>query len=80
MEAKRKTLGGLSLNQLNSRASLASQKLAGKLGKLSLGGRPSIVGKAPVNPSNASSRLAVPTGSGARRWVNPQEGLHKLLL
>ena len=67
MEAKRKTLGGLTLNQLNSRASLASQKLVGKLGKLSLGGRPSIAGAKGSANSNASSRLAVPTGSGARR-------------
>ena len=71
MESKRKTLGGLSLNQLNSRASLAPARLNkdGKHIKVSLGGRPSLAGsKGFVNPGNGSSRLNIPAGIAPRRY------------
>jgi hypothetical protein len=71
MDNKRKTLAGLTLNQVNSRASLAPGRLnkEGKLKNLSLGGRPSVIGtKGSIAGLNASSRLAVPAGAVPRRY------------
>ena len=68
--SKRKTLAGLTLNQVANRASLAPGRLNkdGKLKKLSLGGRPSVIGaKGSVAGLNSSSRLAVPAGAVPRR-------------